>query len=1118
MKRFVIVCFLVTLLFNLTGQVNKYGVPFVKNYSTQITQGSEQNWCIARDAFGNMYFGNQDRGVICYDGTKWSSIQIKDNPRIYSLAADKRGIVYVGGAFEFGYLHPSEKGTTEYVSLSERIDSVPKIQVISSIEVQDNKALYLGPRFIFIYNTENDSLSEIDLVQYGITDALRLVKINDRLIIADNTSGIFELKGTTISPLKGGDFFKAKPCTVVLPFDESRMLIGTYFEGLFLYDYNSGTVRSNFIDEHLNAKFKTANIYAGAKISNDLFAIGTTNQEGVLVFNKSGELIYQLTKETSGLVDDAVYAMYSDYQSNSELWIATYGFLNKAYFNVPITIFGEKQGIDYGVNDIAEFQGKIYLSYDAGILETYTDNENFLRFRKVPQTDGQFFPLELIKTSHSEFLLTGSLDGVLQILDKDVVLEVEKNIKNLPKSDPRKYNTKKILQSSIDRDIVFLGTEAHGITILRDEGSHWSYINRIKGFTGSVSSMVEKEEGGLWFISDDPSALFNLTFSGNDTSYIRYGIEKGIPEIEISSVYMVNDKLYVTTASGLLRYDKQNDTFISDNSLTGGYSEGKISRNLFLDGEGDIWYSGTDKKNVEMLFRNSSGEAAGYQGDLNLLPNVPSMDILFTGNKTYLTQSKNFIVLDKARLLPDSTKVNTRFTSITVGTDSVIMTGTFHSHLDEKRRVPEIYYSSSTVPQYSYDMNQITFEWTTPYFIEELLTEYSCKLEGYDKDWSKWEGISFGYSSEAIYSKREYPKLPYGHYTFRVRSKTLTGLTGNELKYEFVINKPWYATILAFFGYALAAILAIWGLISYYTRRLKNENIRLEGIVRERTAVVVKQKEELESSIHYASRIQMALLPSQTILTDNIKENFVLFRPRDIVSGDFYWMTKKGDRLYIVAADCTGHGVPGAFMSLLGMSFLDEIIDRELAPRADVILNQLRLHVTESLKQSGGDDEAKDGMDMGLLVLDYKTSHIEFSGAYNPCFKVRKLTDEERKNYKEDSDEMPDGSMSNGKYLLETIYASKMPIGISSRMKEDFVFYDWNLEKGISYYLFSDGYIDQFGGPHGRKFMKKNFKRLILEIQEEQMCRQRDRLEKNLIDWIGQGVQIDDILVLGIKT
>ena len=229
-------------------------------------------------------------------------------------------------------------------------------------------------------------------------------------------------------------------------------------------------------------------------------------------------------------------------------------------------------------------------------------------------------------------------------------------------------------------------------------------------------------------------------------------------------------------------------------------------------------------------------------------------------------------------------------------------------------------------------------------------------------------------------------------------------------------------------------------------------------------------------------------------------------------------MTKKGERLYIVAGDCTGHGVPGAFMSLLGMSFLDEIIDKENAPRADQILYHLRLHVTESLKQVGEDDEAKDGMDMALLVIDFEVKSVEFSGAYNPCFRVRRLTPEEIKNYQESGTEPADGSMSNGKYLLETINASKMPIGISSRMNEDFVFYSWDLEKGISYYLFSDGYIDQFGGENGRKFMKKNFKKLILDIQDYPMTKQKEILDTRLKEWMGSSPQIDDILVMGIRT
>ena len=157
-------------------------------------------------------------------------------------------------------------------------------------------------------------------------------------------------------------------------------------------------------------------------------------------------------------------------------------------------------------------------------------------------------------------------------------------------------------------------------------------------------------------------------------------------------------------------------------------------------------------------------------------------------------------------------------------------------------------------------------------------------------------------------------------------------------------------------------------------------------------------------------------------------------------------------------------------------------------------------------------------MDIALLVIDFSAGKIEFSGAYNPCFKVKKINPEDDRERYSDPSEKTDGSMSNGKYLLETIYASKMPIGISSRMNEGFVFHEWNLEKGISYYLFSDGYIDQFGGPDGRKFMKKNFKRLILDIQDYPMENRKSFLKRiSRIGW-AESPQIDDILVMGIRT
>jgi serine phosphatase RsbU (regulator of sigma subunit) len=1118
MKRVAIFLTLIILGLRVNGQVNKYGVPIIRNYSTQITQGSEQNWCITKDNLGNLYFGNQDRGVIRYDGTKWSKIQIGNNPRIYSLGADSRGIVYVGAAFEFGYLQPDKKGNTEYISLAARVDSIPEIRLIYSIVVQNDKVLFLSPKFIYIYDTKKDSLTRIKLIRFNLIDAFRLVKINDRLIISDNVGGLFELKDSVISPLPGGDFFKKKSCTVLLPYDESKILVGTFYDGLFLYDYKTGVVKSNFINEKINEKLKEVSVYAAVKLQNNLFAIGTTTQLGILVFNKSGELIQQARKENSELEDNTIFALYCDYESKSELWISTYGVISKAYFNIPLTIFSEKQGIESGVNDICGFQGNIYLSSDAGVLKNFVDDQNIIGFKKVPGINTQVFPLKVIKSPSGDVLLAGSLNGLLQISKNDVVDKVDNICLNLPVKQTLKFNARKILQSSVDPSIVYIGLETGGITILKYEGTRWYYVSRIKNIPGVNYGILEKKEGGLWFLTDDPSSLYSLNINGKDTTLVKYGPEKGVADIDMNSLHYIRDELYVTSATGILRYDKSTDKFINDNSITAGSSKDKYSQNLFLDNDGDLWYSGIDKTASEILIQNGKSGIESYNGVLGLLPNVPLMGIMDSEGKIYLLKSKSVYVVDKSNLKAESPVVNTSFVKITAGSDSVVMAGTYFKSLDLNRRFPTLTSSSTAIPVFGYDMNELSFEWTSPYYTEELRTEYSYKLEGYEKEWSKWEGISFGYTMEALYSKKGYTKLPYGRYIFKVRTRTLTGLLGNELNYEFIILKPWYATIFAFFGFALAAFLLIFAIIKAYTRKLKNENIRLEGIVAERTAVVVKQKEELESSIHYASRIQMALLPSEAILSGNIKNYFVLLKPRDIVSGDFYWMTKKGERLYIVAADCTGHGVPGAFMSLLGMSFLDEIIDKDLAPRADTILKELRLHVTESLKQVGDDDEAKDGMDIALLVIDFAKKRIEFSGAYNPCFRVRKLSDEEVKNYKADSSEMSDGSLSNGKYLLETIYASKMPIGISSRMNEEFVFQEWILEKGISYYLFSDGYIDQFGGPNGRKFLKKNFKRLILDLQDYPMNKQKDILDNNLKEWMGLSPQIDDILVMGIRT
>lgn len=219
-------------------------------------------------------------------------------------------------------------------------------------------------------------------------------------------------------------------------------------------------------------------------------------------------------------------------------------------------------------------------------------------------------------------------------------------------------------------------------------------------------------------------------------------------------------------------------------------------------------------------------------------------------------------------------------------------------------------------------------------------------------------------------------------------------------------------------------------------------------------------------------------------------EHFIFFKPRDIVSGDFYWMERIGNKLILAAVDCTGHGVPGAFMSILGVSFLNEIVTKAHEEAANEILNKLRVSVKSTLSQSGTENETKDGMDMALCVIDYDTMIMEFAGAYNPLYLIR---NNELIQYKGD----------------------RMPIGSHIVEKGSFTNHKIELIKGDVFYIFSDGYMDQFGGDKGNKFSSKAFKQLVLEMHKNSMAEQLVLLEDNFENWRGQINQIDDVLVIG---
>jgi serine phosphatase RsbU (regulator of sigma subunit) len=301
----------------------------------------------------------------------------------------------------------------------------------------------------------------------------------------------------------------------------------------------------------------------------------------------------------------------------------------------------------------------------------------------------------------------------------------------------------------------------------------------------------------------------------------------------------------------------------------------------------------------------------------------------------------------------------------------------------------------------------------------------------------------------------------------------------------------------------LAAASILFGLIS---TRKKNQKLaeskqQIEMINSDleiKNAEVLKQKDIIEQknqsitdSIQYASRIQTAVLPPVSFLSDWGIDNFILYKPKDIVSGDFYWGVEKNEKIILAAGDCTGHGVPGAFMSMLGHAFLDEIISTKEPENAADILNLLRDEIINALKQKGTTGEAHDGMDISLVILDLKAGKLDYAGANNPLYLIR------------------DGKMIQYK-------ADRMPIGIHVTSITPFTNLSVEIRKDDYLYLFSDGYADQFGGPNGKKYMYKPFQDLLLKHHEKPMELQKEILDNTFGKWKNNREQVDDVLVIGL--
>lgn len=316
----------------------------------------------------------------------------------------------------------------------------------------------------------------------------------------------------------------------------------------------------------------------------------------------------------------------------------------------------------------------------------------------------------------------------------------------------------------------------------------------------------------------------------------------------------------------------------------------------------------------------------------------------------------------------------------------------------------------------------------------------------------------------------------------------------NEGAISFV-QKPF--TDLTFISNLITATKLIdnYKAIEKQEKEIKKKNKRINIQIekeRKQSEIITKKNTDIMADIRYASRIQHAILPQLDFIQNNIFEYFILHQPKSHVGGDFYWVSPHWDQMIVAVGDCTGHGISGALMHMLAAVYLNEIITSNTFLTASDILEQLRDHIMRSLNQKGDSGEAQDGLDIALVIIDYKKQSLQFAGANNPIYIIR------------------------NKELIE-IKGDRMPVGIHVNFDKPFINHEIELKSNDKIYLFSDGYADQFGGPRGKKFRYKQFKELLINNSHEPMQIQKEILNNVHDKWRGSLDQIDDILVFGLK-
>lgn len=1038
------------LFFIVVSYTIKSQTLLFEKYGVEEGLGSSKAYSILQDNKDLVWIGTES-GVSRFNGSRFINYSTRNglaSGGVYSIFEDSLGRVW------FGHLNG---GISIYDGKTFRrikIDSIRIESDITSIRMFDNW-MWLTTSADGAFRTNFPANGDTVLIgkQYAGVEGLS-DQVNNSYI--DKNKNLYCLTGVGIKKynIKEDRFETFSPegltkyFLTISMFEDSKgnFWYGTHNGGLYKHDKASGKwivydkrdgLSKNWIS-FITEDYR-GNVWVG------------TWGGGLTLF--SGDRI-SVFDEKNGLKALNIHYIFQDREKNI-LIADSYTGISIYKGDHFITFSGEKYLPENHVWAIAEDNlGRYWFGTNEGIsiYDPRSEGKNMVKFYNEarntignnirfikPDKDGNIwigtngsgiFKFD-IKTSR--FIFNTTINGHLSPLKIITALEIDKN-NNLWIGNLDRLNVWNVKKEEISTYTQSSGLAGNEITALFCDGN-----------------------GIVWIGSDVKSGLTRYDPASKQFRIVNIG-EGVIPRTITKTL---DGGIWLGTTSGLL--ELKGDSVVRNLNEVNGLLSNNIK--FLLPDEGESLYIGTNSglNRYDIKTGSISGftKRSGFLG-IEALPNASIKDS--KGNLWFGT-ANGATMLAPGKFPP------------------VNKTPLTHINRMEVNYLPQ---EMKTGLKLNYKDKSVRFNYYSVCLTDPGAVKYKVRLKGAEADWRPETDQIM-----AIYSA-----LSPGHYTFMVKASNSFGYWNETpVEYSFIIKPPFYKSPWFIMTVIIVLIFSVISYIKIREQNLIREKKVLEAKVEERTAEVVQKSEIIEeknrditASIRYAERIQRAMLPRE----NTFKETFVLFLPKDIVSGDFYWMHNNEDTLFIAAVDCTGHGVPGAFMSIIGHNSLNKVVREYGLTRPSAILDQLNIEITKSIIQSQ-EKEIHDGMDLALIAFNRKNFTLEFSGAYSPLYIVR-----------------------NGEVIVYK--GDRNAIGMSTiEQKKTFTNVIVDIKPGDMLYMCSDGYADQFGAVDGKKFKSVNVKRVLSEIWNLPIQVQKERLEKEIMDWKGDLPQVDDIMFIGSK-